>query len=156
MDIRAVCDKRQLCKKWGMAGRTSLFHNVHCYFNSVKEMGEREGPCCFHPRNRICRIGGGATDCLVTGLPCAPYTQQRGDRHLVLPQRHPDFQCLLDLLEFLDENDVRGGFIEEVMGWAHKLHKARFIKASYCAVMPPSWAAFTENELKKRGFLLPS
>ena len=151
METQAACDKKPLCRNWARAGRSSLFKHVHCFYESIADLTARQGKCAFHPRNALCKVWR-RPDCTAVGLPCSPYSSQRGNRHQITTQDHPDFQALLDFVLYVDRVRPRGGWIEEVMGFASKIREDRFRPTLYARELPQSWASWLVCRLREKGY----
>ena len=151
---QVVADPKGLAQSWALSSRYSLFRSVKCYFGTVAEMGERSGKCIFHIRMTKCRLGMQPADITVAGLPCQPFSLQRGDRGTILAQDHPAFSVILDFLLYLRQSKAQGGIVEQVMGFGFQLKPGRWRATSFCQVMPYSWAAWFVIQLEGMGFFV--
>jgi len=150
---QCVADPKPLAQTWAMRSRSTLFQHTRCYFNTVEDMANRQGKCLFHPRMSCCKLPSiSFPDIVVAGLPCKPFSLQRGDRSKTLPQDHESFQVVLAFLRYLDTSGAQGGVVEEVLGFGFKLSPQRWRPTSFCMTMPESWAVWFKSQLEARGY----
>ena len=150
---QCVCDPKPLAQRWALrAHRSPLFRHIRCYFNTLEEMTARRAPCVFHSRNKSCRLPTTRPDLVVIGMPCQPFSLQRGDRKKVCPQRHPSFQVMVDFLCYTKATGVGGGIVEEVLGFGNAIAESRWFATDYCRVMPKSWCDWFCADLQHQGY----
>ena len=150
---QCVCDPKPLAQRWALsAHRSPLFRHIRCHFNTLQEMTARRGPCIFHSRNDCCRLPRTSPDVVTIGMPCQPFSLQRGDRKTVSPQRHPSFQVMLDFLKYTKAARPRGGICEEVLGFANDISESRWVPTAYCDTMPKSWCDWFCGALREQGY----
>ena len=150
--VLGCCDPDLVSQRWMKVGRTSLFGHVKCCMGTVAELAARSGNCCFH-LNHVYRMPLKRPDCAGAGIPCRPYSSLRSNKATTPPQRHHEFQVLLDLLDYVERVRPRCGFVENVRGMTHKITKAAFIaEQGYASTMPRSWALWLKQQLERLGY----
>ena len=101
-------------------------HQASCehYFVDVNQAITGIGICALHV-GRYCVAAKTTIDCLSGGAPCTAWASTR-DKTKDGPRTggvtaHPDFQhTFVKYFEFIDAHDVRGGYFEQVKGFAFK------------------------------------
>ena len=146
-NTRVVADPAPLCKRWIQAGRPGIFRHIRCMLSTAAELTDRQGKCCFHTRNALCQCPRQPADLLTCGIPCQPFSIRRGDRNMVSPQKHPDFETMLAVLRYVGRTRVHGGICECVMGMACHLPKNKWKPLYVGQEKPYSWASYFEQEL---------
>ena len=147
----AGCDSCNLSQSWMKAGRTSLFRQIRCFFPTMRHMSAREGPCVFH-WNRKCKLML-RPDHVDAGLPCTPFSVLRGDKTSTPPQKHKEFQALLDFVEYVERVAPHGGMVENVFGFTNKITNKSFVPGQWYALeMPVSRAAWLKGRLERLGY----
>ena len=150
--VPACCDTDPMSQSWMKAGRTSLFRRISCMYPSIKDMTNRSGSCVFH-WGRPCRMNAGPADAVTAGLPCRPYSVLRGNKSATPPQKHAEFQALLDFDEYVRVNLSHGGIVENVRGMCNTITAKAFVPLqSYALEMPRSWASWLKQRLEAQGY----
>ena len=114
-------------------------------------MARRRGPCSFHRTANTCFLRRDP-DKAVVGLSCNPFSTLRGDRGNVPAQQHPEFEMIRQFLKYVRRTKVRGGVIEEVMGFMTPVKPQHFEGEDMCPELPKSWLHFLVGELKAMGY----
>ena len=148
----AVCDPKPLCQQWAMGARSTIFSGVAHYFQDLAALSARRGQCIFH-HGRVCRLRS-IPDITTVGMPCQPFSVQRGDRAACVAQAHPAFNVMLEFLDYTAAHQTHGGIVEEVMGFGHEIQLSRFRPTALIPHKPKSWAAYFVARLKSQGYFV--
>ena len=149
--ILAVCDPKPLVQRWGRSLQNGIMSEVRCYFSHQSDLVERRGKCIYHLRGGgHCRIRG-VSDLTVAGLPCQPFSLQRGDRNVCPAQKHPSFIVILEFVRYIRASRTNGGVIEEVMGFAFEIQDSAFIPTHKIPEKLKSWLHWLMAQLKAAG-----
>ena len=148
----AVCDPKPLCQAWALGSRSVLFRKAAHYFHDLSALKAGRGPCVFH-MGRECRVRKNA-DIVVIGLPCQPFSVQRGDRGATVAQAHPAFAVMLEFLEYTASHQIHGGIVEEVMGFGHEIAPSKFRPTALIPHKPKSLATYFTTTLRSQGYFV--
>ena len=126
MSVKTVfgCDKKHAAQNFVAANWSD---RVGHFFEQMASITTGGGTCTLH--HAQCRVPQGAViDCMITGMPCQPWSRQRGDKQKVPPKQHDGWAATFtDFFEILDSEimSIQGGISEQVMGFADKLNQSQ-------------------------------